>query len=654
MSDIPSFMEYLFSNRAGWACLGWLDGDPLIEEIDGEHQEWYTWPNQREKLISSAQWHADQGHNLYVRQVLFAKRSGTKAAALPSAILWQDEARIDTPASLLVETSSGNYQAHIKLDRDASTADRERMMRAWRNARPGADDCSANPVAFVRVPGGHNTKRHGDWLVRYAMQSSRIYTADRLLARCDAGRGETHAPPAGAGALDAALLDYWQAHIEQLLNDDRTLPRAFVRDTPGRRILDLRAQGKGMHFHTSGTWDASRERLWLANSLVLARYLDEQIAALLWHFEVAETIEVKGETAIWADISRVIVMARAAHPNVAPRLYGVRPAPKAKTARGRAGNHIALAEQVYSILQDARAGAQAIVKTGEIAGVIGCHRRTIVTILNELRTAGRIETRPLGQHGGLVVSFSGVIYSPAPEAAQPTATPQIEAAQIVLGETGPQGGCVSPDRETDHSSELPTLAELAKNYLDQPASVIGEQYVITTTGQISHRRTARHFAQLVTSEYPYTGEQAIDAYRADQALREIIEADMWQRFFSQLRAMSDADLIAYIGGGCRRGMAELSRDGSAFDKHLYQARLKCAKQHLGWRGLTMPKRASKAAQQAQEAREDAQVDRAAAAVRSAPARPFVRFELEPLPADLGTVDRLQILKAQRDSKGATL
>jgi DNA primase RepB-like protein len=471
MSDIPGFLDYLFGQRSGCACLGWIDGDPLIEEIDGDHQEWFTWPAQREALISSAEWHAAQGHNLYVRQVLFAKKRGTKGYALPSDILWQDDAKIDTPASQLVETSPSNYQAHIKLDRLATTAERARMMRAWRNARPGADDCSANPVAFVRIPGGHNRKRHGDWIVRYAMQSARIYIADKLLARCGAGRGETHSP-AALGGLDQAQLDYWQTHIEQLLNDDRTLPRAFVRDTPGRRILELRAQGKGLHFHTSGTWDASRERLWLANSLVMARYLNEQIAALLWHFEVAETIEIKGETAVWADIHRVIGMARLAHPNVHPRLYGGRPAKKAKIARGRASNHAATVEQVYHLLGEYRAGTDAIIHIGDIATAIGAHRGTVTRILIELSESGRISKRRLAGGGGLVITFlepqRDVIIDVMPVTALPIAAPEIALQEIALGETGSSVKCVSPDRATaDHISPAPiSLADLVSEAID--------------------------------------------------------------------------------------------------------------------------------------------------------------------------------------------
>src|SRR5215471_4720416 len=129
-----------------------------------------------------------------------------------------------------------------------------------------------------------------------------------------------------------------------------------------------------MLFHASGSWDASRERLWLANSLVIARYTNEQIAALLWHFEPFQTVKIKGEDAIWADIGRVIARARKAHPTITPRLYGARPAKPPKVKRGRAGNHADLVEQVYQVLLDHRAGEQAIVTAGQVAGVINCAR----------------------------------------------------------------------------------------------------------------------------------------------------------------------------------------------------------------------------------------------------------------------------------------
>lgn len=596
------FFTYLFGEREGWACLGWLDGDPRLGELDAKHQEWYAWPENRETLIRRAEWHAAQGHNVYVRQVLFSKKSGTKAAALPSNIIWQDEAKADTPASLLIETSPGNYQALIRLDRPASTAERKRLMTAWRAGRPSADDCSSDPVHFVRVPGGINRKGaggSGTWRVRAVARVEKPYPTERLLARCRArGVGETH-PTRPLGALDQAQLDYWQAHVEQLLNSDRTLPRAFVRDTPGRRILEARALGKGTLFHASGTWDASRERLWLANSMVMARYLDEQIAALLWHFEVAETVEIKGDAAIWADIQRVITMARAAHPHVMPRLYGPRPAHKPAIARGRASNHAKTIEQVYSLLVDHKAGADAIITIGALAGQLGCHRRTISTALAQLKAAGRIAWRRLGQHGGLVVSFiSDVIIEQPASAVQAVPAPQIDAAPAALGETDLPVGCVSPDRDADHISEPPTLAELARDYLSDPAS---GRRVDVATGQIMSRRTAKHFADLVTAEYAYTADDARAAYKAEQQRLDELERQEWQRFFAWLRHRTDDELITYIAGRARAELVTAPIDHTEeqpvkvnkFDAHMYQTRLKCAKQHLAWRGLKMPAKPTK-------------------------------------------------------------
>jgi len=243
------------------------------------------------------------------------------------------------------------------------------------------------------------------------------------------------------------------------------------------------------------------------------------------------------------------------------------------------------------------------------------------------------------------------------------------------------------------------LAELAKHYLDQPASVIGEQVVNKKTGAIYcraprvvpagsddnadalwervyqraaapagdasalqgiaalvsaaeypaadagvelrlepiYRRTAKHFAQLVTAEYPYTTEQAIEAYKAEQQRRKDEAAREWALFFARLRTMTNDDLIAYVGGGCRREIAALMCGGAVFDKHLYTTRLKCAKQHLGWRGLKMPKRATKIQVAADDARSDAQADWAAAVVRPEPVRPFVRLAVEDLPASLPSV-----------------
>jgi hypothetical protein len=257
--------------------------------------------------------------------------------------------------------------------------------------------------------------------------------------------------------------------------------------------------------------------------------------------------------------------------------------------------HAPEVDRFFRFLQE-RIGDDMPVSRKALGDEYGVHMRTIATYLDDLKDAGKLTW--VRKSRGLVITFttSDVIeIISAPETAQAIAAPEIEPSTAHHGETEIQGGeCVSPDRaEADHTTEPPTLAELAKSYLDQPAREVGERLVNAKTSTITYRRTATHFAQLVTAEYPYTEAQAVAAYRADQALRAIIEADIWQRFFAQLKAMNNDELVAYITGGCRRDVAELSRKGALFDKHLYATRLKCAKQHLGWRGIRMPKRTTR-------------------------------------------------------------
>ena len=271
----------------------------------------------------------------------------------------------------------------------------------------------------------------------------------------------------------------------------------------------------------------------------------------------------------------------------------------ARVPRGRASNHAEQVERVYGLLLDHRAGAQALVQTGELASEAGMHRVTLAGILAELRSAGRISTERAGRYAGLIISFSDVAIVAAPAAAQPATDAQtaIEPAAPLEETRVPNSTCcVSSERaEAGYSSpqvEQPTLAELAAAYLDDPeAGRLGLRS--KATGEAVRRHTARHFAELV-EPYGYMAQQARAAYKAEQDRRAAIERAEWARFFAQLKAMTDAELLAYVNGGCRREVAELARQHSGgaapFDRHKYQARLRCAKQNLAWRGVELTRK----------------------------------------------------------------
>jgi RepB DNA-primase from phage plasmid len=144
------------------------------------HSKYYDWPQERAAALRWLAYHDAQGHNIYVRMCLFGPGNGTtKKNALPSPWIWRDDVKdLRTGFSTLLETSPGNYQALIRLDRAATTDERERLMRAWRNAHQDSDDCSADPIHFIRVVGGHNTKKGGRWRVRFAERTTRIYPSE--------------------------------------------------------------------------------------------------------------------------------------------------------------------------------------------------------------------------------------------------------------------------------------------------------------------------------------------------------------------------------------------------------------------------------------------------------------------------------------------
>lgn len=622
------FLDTLFGDQAGQLCLGYIDGDPQIEAM---RQEWYSWPRQRPLVLQRFAEHDAQGHDIYVRQVLYSRRDAHAPYALPSSWIWRDDVQeTRTAYTLLIETSEGNYQALVQLDRLATTEERARLMTHWRDKHADSDACSADPVHFVRVPGGHNRKHHGCYSVRLADQTGRVYPADTLLGRCG---GDTRPPSRSAAG-------HW-----------RDLPdgAALLQSTRWQKIIQARPQLRQLFIarrrvtitNKNGSTDStmSAQRAVLIQNLITAcpygrlEHLPErEIRAVALTLQ-ATFGEGKTDRDYQTDIDRLIDDYRPRNytPAATRAIAGQAQAPRRKAAehrtpRGRAGDHRALVESVYDVLKEHRAGAQAIVTVGDLADVIHCHRRTIATVLQELRDAGRIATRRLGRHSGLVVEFLDVIYSPEPAAVQAVETPQTDdRGAPAIEETGIlPGGCVSSIARSDHSLPLvllawhpplvlppPTLADLAAHYLDQRPAAIGEEYVIKRglqAGLVAYRRTAKHFAGLVVADYGrlYTFDQALDAYAAEQQRRKDIVAAEWQRFFAQLRKMTNDELIAYVGGRCRTEVAEMARDGAIFDKHLYTTRLKCARRELQRRGLEMPSRKTRIAQQAAEDAQRAQ------------------------------------------------
>lgn len=224
--DTTAYLDFLFGEQAGWLCAGYIDGDPSIPKDQPGHsplrEKWFDWPRQRHDALICLGLHDEQGHNIYMRQCLFSEKSGTLSNALPSRIIWQDD--VTDPhkvCSILIQTSPAHYQAIIRLDRLATTVERQRLAATWRAESKDSEDAqnaSKDVVHHIRVPGGHNSKGHGWHLVTYAQRSERTYSTDKLLARC----GETH-PSCSSGGISKARAEQHQADAWSVLQDGATL-----------------------------------------------------------------------------------------------------------------------------------------------------------------------------------------------------------------------------------------------------------------------------------------------------------------------------------------------------------------------------------------------------------------------------------------------
>jgi len=340
-----------------------------------------------------------------------------------------------------------------------------------------------------------------------------------------------------------------------------------------------------------GTLDDSMVRAVAATGIRGRGFTFPEYVALMTHLYGAAAVAKWGTKQAWREELSALWFK-----SQAPR-YAPKPAPKVKAPRGRAGDHAALVEKVYQLLLEHRAGAEAIVQIADLAAAVGANRRTIASILNELRK-DHISTKRFGQYGGLIITFSDVIYSAAPVDELPVPARVNDAPPLRTEETRGINCVSSESRESDHISEPPTLDELARAYWSDTAN---GRRVNKSTGLITRRRTAKHFADLVCADNPaYTTDAARIAYKAEQRRLDRLEREMWQRFFAWLRGLTDAELITYVAGRARASLLgvvdhteEQDLKVNAFDKHLYATRLKCAKLQLARRGLKMPAKPTK-------------------------------------------------------------
>src|SRR5689334_23541348 len=122
--QLAGFLRRCFGGQSGWLCMGWIDGDPKVESL---RETWFELPRQFTAALQCARTLADCQFNLYVAPCLFRERTRGYATALPSVWLWLDDVAID--GAMLVESSPGNFQSWLPLDRPLDARERSQLQR---------------------------------------------------------------------------------------------------------------------------------------------------------------------------------------------------------------------------------------------------------------------------------------------------------------------------------------------------------------------------------------------------------------------------------------------------------------------------------------------------------------------------------------------
>ena len=303
-----TWIDSRFAGQRGFLCLGYIDGDPQIEDL---RQKWYVYPLEAQRAAADLADYAARGFNLYMAPCLFSERTRKYTYALPSIWLWADDVPASTPCTDLVRTSEGSRQAWAQLDRPLSASDRKRLQSVWQQ-KLGADTCTSNAVHMGRVPGGYNRKRHGKFLVYVEQHTERIYSADLLLSKApaapahDQGRGEI-------ADLDMPQVEQHLANIDALLLSGRA--QQIKPGTQSARIL----AGEMLIFPVKNRQDDSRSMngYVLGNGFYMRGFPDDEIAAVMfYHYRKWGVERDKGTVWCKLDIGRSIARMHAEKPGV--------------------------------------------------------------------------------------------------------------------------------------------------------------------------------------------------------------------------------------------------------------------------------------------------------------------------------------------------
>jgi hypothetical protein len=135
------------------------DGKPNKGALRSVRNDYYKWPEDKEKAAEYATNLSEQGHNVYQCPHLLNAPERNKRSASPITCLYADDVPLDYPGklppSVVVQSSPGSYQGYWKLEKPLDAPEAEILNKRLTYAI-GADKNAWNLAQPLRVPGTIN------------------------------------------------------------------------------------------------------------------------------------------------------------------------------------------------------------------------------------------------------------------------------------------------------------------------------------------------------------------------------------------------------------------------------------------------------------------------------------------------------------------
>jgi hypothetical protein len=382
IADAVLFFNTIYADQKGWIEVLYAV-DPACQTLERVSWFYYEAGSAVSLATKCLQLAATYG-NIYVSSTAYRQKERARKHALPSRIIFLDDAPPGDDYTMVVQTSLQSRHAYYLTDKPLSITERaEQQQRAA--IAVGADRSGADIEQLVRVPGTQNTKYGAPQPVKLIHHSQTFYTLAQLDARWPAVPAELQI---GKLPIDRALVEYYRGNIRALV-DERGIPkRCNGAKNHTRQILEGKVQKRS----------GSERHYAVARGLRLVGYPLEAVAAILLECCDYGRSNRSGSKALWKNVVACLEDAWARYPDQVTRDVPInnprppRPLDLERPARQGGARKKLTADGLLTYYRaNIAAGNRVLMSVTNVAANLSLSKKTIKRREYELRQRGLIE-----------------------------------------------------------------------------------------------------------------------------------------------------------------------------------------------------------------------------------------------------------------------